>query len=185
MAPEHLAFIAGCGKNVRFEASNHHEGEPSEQFYLIRHGKVSLEIFLPGKGPLIVETLSENDVLGWSWLFAPYRRYWDTRALEVTRAVSLDGACIRAKCMEDHVLGYDLVTRFAQIVIDRLQATTNLLICMGRDQRDDDTDLMFRVPTTCWGLRRARDTFAPDWSRFEAPARHLRPGSSTWSTSSG
>ena len=125
MDPGHLAFIAGCGKNVRFEAGQYiyHEGEPSEQFYLIRHGKVSLEIFVPGKGPLIVETLGEHDVLGWSWLFVPYRRYWDTRALEVTRAVSLDGACIRAKCAEDHDLGYDLVTRFAQIVIDRLQAT--------------------------------------------------------------
>lgn len=132
MDPQHLSFIAGCGSNVRFDAGQYiyREGEQADQFYLIRHGKVSLEIFVPGRGPLVIETIAEGEVLGWSWCFPPYRRYWDARAQEVTRAVSLDGACIRAKCAEDHDLGYDLVTRFAQIVIQRLQATRRRLTDM-------------------------------------------------------
>jgi CRP-like cAMP-binding protein len=125
MSPEHLAFVAGCGSNVRFDAGEYiyREGEPADQFHLIRHGKVSLEIFVPGRGPLVIETISEGEVLGWSWLFPPYRRRFDARALEVTRAISLDGACLRAKCEEDHDLGYDIVMRFSQVVIQRLQAT--------------------------------------------------------------
>jgi CRP/FNR family cyclic AMP-dependent transcriptional regulator len=125
MSPAHLEFVAGCGSNVRYDAGEYiyREGEPADQFLLIRRGKVSLEIFVPGRGPLVIETIAEGDVLGWSWLFPPYRRRFDARALEVTRAISLDGACLRAKCEEDHDLGYDIVMRFSQVVIQRLQAT--------------------------------------------------------------
>lgn len=125
MEPHHLSFIAGCGSNVRFDAGQYiyREGQPADNFYLIRHGKVSLEIFVPGRGALVIETIAEGDLLGWSWCFPPYRRYWDARALEVTRAICLDGACIRAKCEEDHDLGYEVQKRFAQVIVQRLQAT--------------------------------------------------------------
>jgi CRP-like cAMP-binding protein len=62
-------------------------------------------------------------VLGWSWLFPPYRWHFDARALELTRAIALDGKCLREKCEEDHDLGYELVKRVAQIIMERLQAT--------------------------------------------------------------
>ena len=35
----------------------------------------------------------------------------------------LDGACLRGKCEEDHDLGYELLMRFAQVIVERLQAT--------------------------------------------------------------
>jgi hypothetical protein len=41
----------------------------------------------------------------------------------VTRAVSLDGVCLRGKCDEDPRLGYELMRRFARIIMDRLSAT--------------------------------------------------------------
>jgi len=66
--PRHLSFIAGCSSNVHFEAGQfiYCEGEPADLFYLIRHGKVSLEVFVPGEGPLVIETIGEGDELGWS-----------------------------------------------------------------------------------------------------------------------
>ena len=57
------------------------EGEPAERFYLIRHGMVALEVDAPGRGPLVIETLDEGEVVGWSWLFAPYRWAMDGRAV--------------------------------------------------------------------------------------------------------
>jgi CRP/FNR family transcriptional regulator, cyclic AMP receptor protein len=38
-------------------------------------------------------------------------------------AIAFDGACLRGKCEEDHGLGYEMMRRFAQIVIERLQST--------------------------------------------------------------
>jgi CRP-like cAMP-binding protein len=130
-----IAFIAGCGRNVHFEAGQYlfREGEAADHFYLIRHGKVALEVFVPGHGSLVTETIGEGDVLGWSWLFPPYRWSSDARALELTRAVALDGACLRRKCEEDLRLGYELMRRFAQIIMQRLQATRlRLLDIYGR-----------------------------------------------------
>ncbi len=54
------------------------EGEPAERFWLIRRGMVALELYVPGREPLVIETLEPSDVVGWSWLFAPYR--WAGRA---------------------------------------------------------------------------------------------------------
>jgi CRP/FNR family cyclic AMP-dependent transcriptional regulator len=90
-------------------------------------------VHAPGRGALVIETLSASDVVGWSWLFEPYRWQLDGRATEPSELVSFDGACLRGKCEEDHELGYQLMRRFAANVIDRLQATRfQLLDVYGR-----------------------------------------------------
>ena len=122
---QYLQLIIGCASNVRFNAGQFifREGEEANQFYLIRYGKVALEIFSPNRGPITIQTLREGEVLGWSWLFPPYQWHFDARALELTRAIALDGECLRKKCEEDHNLGYELMKRFAQIIEQRLEFT--------------------------------------------------------------
>lgn len=111
--------------NVRFDAGQFilREGEEANNFYIIRHGKVSLEIFTQDRGPITIQTIGEGEVLGWSWLIPPYHWHYDARALELTRAIALDGKCLRAKCEQDHDLGYELLKRFAYIITQRLEAT--------------------------------------------------------------
>lgn len=130
LAAEDIAFIAGCGQNVVFQEDEYifREGGPADHFYVLRHGRVALETFIPERGPLIIETIAEGDVLGWSWLFPPYRWSSDARAVEVTRAVALDGVCLRQKCENDARLGYALMQRFTRIMMDRLHATRLLLL---------------------------------------------------------
>jgi CRP-like cAMP-binding protein len=125
LGQEHLAVIAGCARNERFPvgARLFTEGEPADRFYLIRQGGVALEVHAPGAGATVIETLHTGEVVGWSWLFAPYRWQFDGRASEPLAAVGFDGACLRGKCEADHELGYQLMRRFAASVIDRLQAT--------------------------------------------------------------
>ena len=125
LEPRHLQVLVGCAANVRFDAGQFifREGEAAKHFYIIRHGKIALEIFVPGRGPVAIQTLGEGEVLGWSWLFPPYRWHFDARALELTRAIALDGECLRGKCETDHDLGYELVKRFANVMMERLQAT--------------------------------------------------------------
>ncbi len=68
-------------------------------------------------------TLEDGDILGWSWLFPPYVWQYDAVAVERTRAVQFDGACLRGKCEENTALGYDLMKRFAEVFAKRLEAT--------------------------------------------------------------
>jgi CRP-like cAMP-binding protein len=125
LTPDELELIAGCGSNVRFREGEllFRDGAEASTFYLIRHGIVALETFVPARGPVTIETLEAGEIVGWSWLFPPYRWHFDARALSLVRATSFDGACLRAKCESDSRLGYDLMSRFTQIVIDRLQWT--------------------------------------------------------------
>ena len=123
--PDSLKLIAGCGSNVRFNAQDYifREGQPADHFYIIRHGKIALEISSPNRGSLTIETISEGDVLGWSWLYPPYKWFLDARAINLVRAVALDGKCLREKCEQDPKLGYELMKRFSYIIAERLHGT--------------------------------------------------------------
>lgn len=122
---KYIQLIVGCASNVRFNAGEFlfREGEEANQFYILRPGKVALEIFVPERGPITIETVGEGQILGWSWLIPPHYWHFNARAVELTRAIALDGKCLRNKCEEDHDLGYELLKRFAHIVEMRLQAT--------------------------------------------------------------
>jgi CRP-like cAMP-binding protein len=124
--------LAGCGSNAVYPAGTFmmREGTAADTFHLIRHGAVALEIYLPGREALVVETLNEGDILGWSWLAPPYRWSLDARAVQLTRAVSLDAKCLRGKMDDDHELGYELYKRFMPIIQQRLQAGRLQLIDM-------------------------------------------------------
>lgn len=135
MQPSQLELIAGCARNQHVAAGTllMREGEPANVFFLIRHGTVALEVHGPGRGALLIETLHAGEVVGWSWLFAPYRWHLDGRTRETCDLVAFDGACLRGKCEEDHELGYQLMKRFAANMVDRLQSTRmQLLDVYGR-----------------------------------------------------
>jgi CRP/FNR family transcriptional regulator, cyclic AMP receptor protein len=121
----HLDLLVGCASNIRFDPSQpiFKTGEEADRFYILRSGKVAIEIDAPPHGPVIIQTIGEGDVLGWSWLFPPYRRNFDARSIELTRAIALDAKCLRGKCEKDHDLGYELMKRFAVLMLDRLKAT--------------------------------------------------------------
>jgi CRP/FNR family cyclic AMP-dependent transcriptional regulator len=125
MATSHRSLIAGCGKNVRFDTGEllARTGEPANAFFAIRHGRMSIELHSSERGPLILQTLEAGDIVGWSWLFPPYHWKFDVRALEQVRAVSFDGECLRGKCERDPAMGYDFMKRFAQVFMERLEAT--------------------------------------------------------------
>ena len=135
MEPVYHQLFVDCASNVRFEAGEYmfREGGEANQFYLIRHGRAALEISTPERGPVIVQSLGEGEVLGWSWMIPPYRWRFDARAVELTRAISLDGKCLRERSEEDHDLGFQLMKRAAHIMEARLQATRlQLLDVYGR-----------------------------------------------------
>ena len=130
MATEHLKLIAGCAVNRAFSDGEFlaREGQPANAFYVVREGTVAIETFVPGRDALVIETLHEHDLVGWSWLVSPHRTEFDVRAVGTVHTICFDGGCLRGKCEEDSVLGYDLMRRFVPVVVDRLQATRLRLI---------------------------------------------------------
>jgi CRP-like cAMP-binding protein len=104
------------------------EGGPADRFWLIQSGRVVLDLHIPGRGGLIIESLGRGTVLGWSWLFPPYEWRFGAAAVERVRAIGFDAEAVRIMCAADPALGYELTRRFAAIMLDRLQNTRMRLL---------------------------------------------------------
>jgi CRP-like cAMP-binding protein len=121
----YLQLIVDCASDVHFNSGEiiFHEGDEANQFHIIREGRVALEVVLAsGREPIIIQVIGEGEILGWSWLFPPYRRHFDARAVTDTKAIAIDGKYLRTKCEKDHHLGYELMKRFTNIIEKRLRA---------------------------------------------------------------
>lgn len=99
------------------------EGETSDDFYLIESGRIAVEINAGGGGAMTIETLHDGDILGWSWVVPPYRKSFDARAVEETRAIAVNAPKIRALMEGNRELGYELLKRIITVVAKRLQST--------------------------------------------------------------
>lgn len=128
----YLEIIAGCAKNVTFRRGEtiFREGQPADWFYLIREGRVAIDLSVPNRGKVTIQTLEPGEVLGWGWLFPPYKWAFGATAAEATHAIAMDGVCLRRKCDADPKMGYELMKRFAHVIMDRLQATRVQLLDM-------------------------------------------------------
>ncbi|MDA8248685.1 MAG: cyclic nucleotide-binding domain-containing protein [Rhodospirillales bacterium] len=122
--------LVGCARNLRFAAGEFlfREGEAADTFYLVREGKVALELHVPGRPPLVVATLGDSELVGASWLVPPYRWSYDARATAPTRAFALDAACLRQKSEADHHLGYEMMKRLLPVMVKRMEAGRQQLL---------------------------------------------------------
>ncbi len=125
-----LQLLTDSAFEMKFEPGQaiFNEGSPANRFYLILAGKVILESETKERGTITIQTLGPGDTLGWSWLFAPYYLHLSARAVESTRTISFFGTRLREQCEQDHELGYQLMKRTAEVVIQCLRATQLHLI---------------------------------------------------------
>jgi CRP/FNR family transcriptional regulator, cyclic AMP receptor protein len=121
---DHLQILVGCASNARFSEGRFvfRAGEEANEFYLIREGKVALEASPPGRKRVTIVDLASGDILGWSWLVPPYKWKFDARVEQTTRAIKLNGKCLREKWEKDHDLGFELLKRFTLVSEQRMDA---------------------------------------------------------------
>ena len=125
-----VRLLAGCARNVVFNAGQYlfRTGDPADEFYLIRHGRVALDIVAPGRQAITIQTIGEGEIAGVSWLLPPYKWVHDARAVDQVRAIGMDARCLRQKCDADHDVGYEMMLRFVPLLVSRLQATRMQLL---------------------------------------------------------
>jgi CRP/FNR family cyclic AMP-dependent transcriptional regulator len=123
LLPEHIDYIASCAQNMHFEpgAIVGKEGDPASHFYIVRKGRMAIQIQHPLKGPINILTVQEGDYAGFSWIVPPYKLRFDIKALNHTSVLAIDGNCLRGKCEANYELGYLLMQQVARIMVTRLQ----------------------------------------------------------------
>jgi CRP-like cAMP-binding protein len=116
--------VAHCARRSMFHAGNRifRENEPADRMWLIISGRVVVDTVHPERGDVTIDVLGPGEVLGWSWLFPPYRWHFGAVAAETTLTVELDGPRVRELCQRDPALGYQLSQALMQVMAARLQA---------------------------------------------------------------
>src|SRR5664279_342020 len=100
-------LLAGCAVNVHVRPGEFlfREGQPADHFYVLRRGTIAIEAQTSARG-VILDTVNDGEIVGWSWLVPPYVWAFDAIATADTSAVAFDAPCLRAKCDADPTLGY-------------------------------------------------------------------------------
>jgi CRP/FNR family transcriptional regulator, cyclic AMP receptor protein len=122
------SFLAAAGRNaweVTFDTGSFlvREGDPADSFFLVREGKVALELGAPDRPHQTIQTIGPGEVLGWSWLLSPHRWRLDARAVKPTRAWALDAQTLRDALDARPEDGYRFLLRLLPIVAQRLENT--------------------------------------------------------------
>ena len=121
---KYLEFLADSVTKMRINKGDvlFKSGTRADKFYLLRNGAISIQVPALMGPALEVQTLGEDQILGWSWLISPYQWSFQARALEDTDLLEFDGSSILARCAEDPAFGYELFKRFAALMSERLEA---------------------------------------------------------------
>jgi len=124
MDMRHVEVLASCSSMASFSSGEYifRQGQKAERFYLIRSGQVDVEAFSAAGGPVILQSLKDGDVLGWSWLMPPYEWRFDARVVEPTEVVILNAKDLLGLFAKNHELGYELMKRFLIVIAERLEA---------------------------------------------------------------
>jgi len=122
--PRRLETLVGCVERERHPAGAMllRQGDAVDRLHLIRSGSVVLELDVPGRPPLLVETLGAGEWLGVSWLGTPARVHFDARAREPVESLAFDTRCMERAMAADPVLGHLLCKRLSATLVRRLQA---------------------------------------------------------------
>lgn len=120
-----LALLAAHARTMRFPAETRifDEGQVADRFWLVCDGQVALDLHVPGRGMLLVDTVSPGSVLGWSWLCPPYRWRFGATAAAPTRAMEIAAGPVRELAANDAEFGRATYQRFSEVAVGRLQAT--------------------------------------------------------------
>ncbi len=119
-----MKFLSDSATQLRVKKGDvlFQQGERADKFYLLRNGQMSVQVPALMGPTLEIQTLGEDQILGWSWLISPYRWNFQARALDDSDLLEFDGSAILARCEEDPKFGYELLKRFAALMSERLDA---------------------------------------------------------------
>ncbi|MEV5527068.1 Crp/Fnr family transcriptional regulator [Streptomyces prunicolor] len=104
------------------------EGGRADRFWIIRTGTIELDMRVPGRRPAVIETLRHDELVGWSWLFAPHAWHLGAEATTPVRAYEFDATAVRLMCREDPALGSAVAQWVGDVLAHRLRSARTRLL---------------------------------------------------------
>lgn len=125
VADEHLKPLAEIAKVVEYPARKtiFAEFEKARDVYVVVSGEVSVVVCEPKVGCRQLATVRGGELLGWSPMLEHQRLTATAVTLTPTKAIVIDGHELVELCKKDPAVGYEFMTRTAQVLAERLHAT--------------------------------------------------------------
>ena len=199
LSDEQLQQLASTGHAVTLQAGHRlfREGEPAHGCWLLHDGRVALDITVPGRGQLVVQTLGRGDVLGWSWLVPPHRWHFSAVVLQTVACHrNWTPPCSATSLTATRASDYPLTQGLFTAVVQRLQSTRARLLDLYGSPHDALRRLAApttgrarsAVPVPYRVIERTVETHDSVTLRLEpevAPLPAFRPGQFTMLTAPG
>ncbi|WP_449371568.1 Crp/Fnr family transcriptional regulator [Thiomonas sp.] len=124
LQPEQLGRLLSHASEVQIPVDGviFLQEQEADAFYVVLDGKVQIQVPAINGPGVDVQALGKWDVIGWSWLIAPYRWAFEAKALTPVTLLRFDGKAILKECEHDTDLGYALMKIFAGLMSERLHA---------------------------------------------------------------
>lgn len=121
LPPEYRDRLLALGHDTSLPAGVRlfEEDQEADRFWILQSGRVTLDITEPGRGAVVLETLGEGELLGWSWLFEPYRWHLGAGTVEPVEAREFDARRVRTAIDEDPAFGLAVTRCVASVAIGR------------------------------------------------------------------
>ncbi|MFG3496529.1 Crp/Fnr family transcriptional regulator [Streptomyces sp. NPDC047928] len=126
----HRERLMSLAREVAFQPGHRlfDEHQPADRFWVVRTGAVTLDAQVPGHRAAVIEMLGHGELVGLSWMFAPYEWELGAEAMSLVRAYEFDASTVRALCESDPRFGVAVTQWVGQILSHRLQATRTRLL---------------------------------------------------------
>ena len=107
-----ICFPEGC---VLFE-----EGKPAENIYLLIKGEVEVLYKIGDDGPVRVDTVLGEEVVGCAALVPPYVNTSTVRSVTEVEVLEIDATALKNLMKEDCALGFSIQQQIMRMLMDRI-----------------------------------------------------------------
>ncbi len=121
---ERLVFLAKVAQQDSVAAGEYffRDGDTLDSLYILMDGEVAITATLPKGREIVLSTVSPGEVFAWSALVPPYQATSAAKAVTPCQVLALNCVPLRARCEEDHTLGYAIMAQLAQVMRDRIRS---------------------------------------------------------------
>ena len=109
------------------------EGNQNDNLYLVRSGRLALEMNVPGRGVVRILTVGPGEIVGWSSLLGQGKMTASAVAVKDTELIVAPADKLQAFCESNRDFGYHLMHRMADALSMRLLATRLQLLDLFAD----------------------------------------------------
>jgi CRP-like cAMP-binding protein len=130
LPPEHRERLMSLAREASFAAGARifEEGEVADRFWVVRTGGIALDMHVPGRRAVVIETVWTGELLGWSWVCPPHRWHLGAEATSPVRAWEFDADEVLELCAQDPALDHALLTYVVSVIGQRLRAARTRLL---------------------------------------------------------